>query len=100
MTRIKNVNKIIELMKEKDRIRNLGIVAHIDHGKTTLADCLLAEAGIISPTLAGQLRALDYLDEELRRGITMKSANISLVNQDFLINLVDTPGHKNWNSHF
>ncbi len=93
MTRIKQIDKILSLINQKDRIRNVGIVAHIDHGKTTLADCLLARTGLISPSLAGQLRALDYLDEEQRRGITMKSANVSLVYNDFLINLVDTPGH-------
>ncbi|MHC1592442.1 MAG: GTP-binding protein [Candidatus Helarchaeales archaeon] len=93
MPRIRQAEKIKELMSRKDRIRNVGIVAHIDHGKTTLADCLLADAGLISSSLAGQLRALDYLDEEQRRGITLKTAYISLVHDDYLINLVDTPGH-------
>lgn len=95
MVKAKLMQEIIKLSNHKKRIRNVGIIAHIDHGKTTLADSLLAEAGLISSSLAGQLRALDYLDEEQRRGITMKSANVSLVHRDYLINLVDTPGHNN-----
>lgn len=86
------------MMKKPQRIRNCGLVGHIDHGKTTLSDSLLSEAGLLSPELAGEARVLDYLEEEQRRGITMKAANISLyyekaLGEPFLINLVDTPGH-------
>lgn len=62
------MNQILELMRNPQCVRNVGIVAHIDHGKTTLTDSLLANAGMLSAELAGQARALDYLDEEQRRG--------------------------------
>jgi elongation factor 2 len=84
-------------MQDKAMIRNVSIISHVDHGKTTLSDHLLQAGGLISQTMAGTARALDYLDEEQKRGITIKTANISIVYQhnniSHLINLVDTPGH-------
>lgn len=84
-------------MKDRTRVRNIGIIAHVDHGKTTLSDTLLAAAGIISPKVAGEALALDYLTVEQQRGITVKAANISLYHEfegkGYVINLIDTPGH-------
>ena len=97
MPRFKQTSEILKLMYAKERIRNIGIIAHIDHGKTTMSDSLLAMAGLMAPTRAGEARALDYLEEEQRRGITIKTANISLLYEEegdqYVINLIDTPGH-------
>ena len=102
MTYTKKVSEILPLMQNIENIRNVGILAHIDHGKTTLSDNLLAYCGLLSHSLAGEARALDYLEEEQKRGITIKSANISLPykskDQLYLINLVDTPGHVDFSS--
>jgi len=84
-------------MKDRTRVRNIGIIAHVDHGKTTTSDQLLASAGIISPKVAGEALALDYLKVEQQRGITVKAANVSLYHETegkgYVINLIDTPGH-------
>src|SRR3989344_8529102 len=92
------ITKIQELMWKPLLIRNMGIVAHIDHGKTTLSDNLLLGSGLISEELAGKQLSLDFDPQEQARGITINSANVSLVHnfagQDYLINLIDTPGDR------
>jgi elongation factor 2 len=86
-----------KLMQDKGNIRNIGTVAHIDHGKTTLSDSLIAAAGLISHEAAGNAQVMDYEDQEQERGITINAANISLVfdseGTKTLVNLIDTPGH-------
>jgi len=88
---------IMELMSKLSQIRNIGIIAHIDHGKTTLTDNIVAGAGMISEDLAGQQLFTDFDKQEQERGITIYAANVSMVHefkgQNYLVNLIDTPGH-------
>ncbi len=90
-------DKVVRLMKEQKNIRNIAICAHIDHGKTTFSDNLLAGAGMMSEELAGKQLVLDFHEDEQTRGITIDSANVSMVHEfdkdEYLINLIDTPGH-------
>src|SRR3990167_89746 len=91
------IDDIKGLMHKKEKIRNIGVAAHIDHGKTTFSDNLLAGAGMISEELAGKQLALDFHEDEQERGITIDAANVSMVHtldgEKYLINLIDTPGH-------
>ena len=98
MTRRKKmVERVTDLMDKPEHIRNIGIVAHIDHGKTTLSDNLLAGAGMISEELAGRQLFMDSDEEEQARGITIDASNVSMVHEyageEYLINMIDTPGH-------
>ncbi|MCS7114732.1 MAG: elongation factor EF-2 [Nitrososphaerota archaeon] len=97
MGRYRQVEEIVKLMNNPERIRNTSIIAHVDHGKTTLSDSLLAAAGIISEQVAGQKLFLDSWELEQKRQMTVFASNISLAHVykgvEYLINLIDTPGH-------
>jgi len=97
MGRYKQVEEIVQLMNSPEYIRNTSIIAHVDHGKTTLSDSLLAAAGIISEQTAGQKLFLDSWELEQKRQMTVFASNISLAHnfkgKDYLVNLIDTPGH-------
>ncbi|KKK27336.1 ribosome assembly protein [Aspergillus rambellii] len=107
-----NVDDLVRLQRKPDDIRNICILAHVDHGKTSLTDSLIATNGIISPKLAGKIRYLDSRPDEQLRGITMESSAISLFfsmmrrsapdaqpeAKEYLINLIDSPGHIDFSS--
>ena len=92
-----NIKKAETLIHKKEYIRNIGTAAHIDHGKTTLSDSLIAGAGMMSEELAGQQLFMDYDEQEQARGITINAAIASMVHEyegkQYLVNLIDTPGH-------
>ena len=91
--------KLAEMQgQDTSKIRNICILAHVDHGKTTLADALVASNGLISQRLAGQLRYLDSRPDEQERGITMKSSAVTLGFNGHVINLIDSPGHVDFSS--
>lgn len=86
-----------KLMEQQDKIRDICIAAHIDHGKTTLTDNLLLGAGMLGEEVAGKALWTDFDEQEQERGITIYAANVSMVHEyegeEYLINLIDTPGH-------
>jgi len=102
------VDEIREAQYKTPNIRNMSVIAHVDHGKSTLTDSLVAKAGIIAADAAGDARATDTRKDEQERGITIKSTGISLFydsdieeegkNQGYLINLIDSPGHVDFSS--
>jgi elongation factor 2 len=93
----KMVDKVFRIMQDPKQIRNIATCAHIDHGKTTFSDNLLAGAGMMSKEDAGSALKLDFHDDEQERGITIDTAAVSMVHEtdgkEYLINLLDTPGH-------
>ena len=97
MAKYKSTEQVLKIIKDKNQIRNFGVIAHVDHGKTTMSDSLLAHSGIIAPSAAGKALALDYMKEEQERGITIVQANVTLHykqgDNEYVINMIDTPGH-------
>ncbi|KAG9124401.1 Elongation factor 2 [Ceratobasidium sp. 392] len=108
------VDQIRGLMDRPTNIRNMSVIAHVDHGKSTLTDSLVSKAGIIAAKNAGDMRFTDTRDDEKERGITIKSTAISMYFEmdkedvsdikqktdgpEFLINLIDSPGHVDFSS--
>lgn len=103
-----SVDQMRAIMGNPDNIRNMSVIAHVDHGKSTLSDSLVAKAGIISAATAGEGRYMDTREDEQERGVTIKATGISLYyemdlddtkgKQEFLINLIDSPGHVDFSS--
>eukprot|EP01017_Pseudomicrothorax_dubius_P045928 TRINITY_DN8027_c0_g1_i1.p1 TRINITY_DN8027_c0_g1~~TRINITY_DN8027_c0_g1_i1.p1 ORF type:complete len:837 (-),score=282.49 TRINITY_DN8027_c0_g1_i1:137-2647(-) len=102
------VDQIRTIMDNQNNIRNMSVIAHVDHGKSTLTDSLIAKAGIIAAAKAGDTRYTDTREDEKQRGITIKSTGVSLYYEydikgagtlePYLINLIDSPGHVDFSS--
>merc|ERR1712088_893834 len=86
-------DEVRECMDKKENIRNMSVIAHVDHGKSTLTDSLVSKAGIIAAAKAGETRATDTRKDEQDRCITIKSTAISM-----FFNMDDSPGHVDFSS--
>ena len=103
-----SIEQIRAIMDRQNNIRNMSVIAHVDHGKSTLTDSLICKAGIIASKVAGDARYTDTRQDEQERGITIKSTGVSLYYEydvyqtgqmePFLINLIDSPGHVDFSS--
>jgi len=101
-------DQIRKIMDDTDNIRSMSVIAHVDHGKSTLTDSLICKAGIISAKAAGDARFTDTRADEQERGVTIKSTGVSLYFEHddddgkgpspHLINLIDSPGHVDFSS--
>ena len=78
---------------QNEKLRNVAIIAHVDHGKTTLVDCLLRQSGVFRANEQVQERVMDSGDLERERGITILSKNTAIKYKNYRINIIDTPGH-------
>ncbi|KYQ93770.1 elongation factor 2 [Tieghemostelium lacteum] len=106
------IDQIRAIMDRRENIRNMSVIAHVDHGKTTLSDSLITRAGIIADKVAGDMRYMSTRQDEQERGITIKASSVSLhfelpdkddmppgcTSPEFLINLIDSPGHVDFSS--
>lgn len=94
MKQAMNLKDALKILESEDvtKVRNLAIIAHVDHGKTTLVDCLLKQTGIAF----SNERAMDSNDLEQERGITILSKCTSVIHGDHKLNIVDTPGHQDF----
>lgn len=100
MIKKETTERIVEVMKNPSKVRNIATASHVHHGKTTLTDSLVALAGMMSEAVAGDLEKgmLTWFDEqERKRQLTIYGANVSMLHnyegEDFVVNLIDTPGH-------
>ena len=76
MVKYKSTTEVLKIIKNKEQIRNFGVIAHVDHGKTTMSDSLLANSGIIAPSAAGKALAMDFDKEEQQEFLAFSQESI------------------------